>query len=179
MSERRALVIIDMQNGFINRETKPLPKKIRDFVKEHKIFDCIIKTKYINHKHTACYQLEQWMDCMENSEASNICNELANVGSYIIKKDKYTCFTEDFKRIIRSNEINKIYFCGVNTGCCVLHSVLDAYEDVLECYVIEDLCGSTSGKHYHDISIELLKTLITEKRVITTKQLLESIYENK
>lgn len=170
--EQSALVIIDMQNGFINNQTKNVLKKIESFVKEKaSLFTCIIGTQYVNNKNTACYRYENWKECMEGDEKTELCTELKGFINYIIKKDKYTCYTEEFLNILATNHINRIYFCGVNTGCCVLHSVLDCYENVMDCYVIEDLCGSTSGKHYHNISIELLGTLITKERIITSKDI--------
>ena len=168
--EHAALVIIDMQKGFINAQTEKIPEKIRAFLTQNPgLFSCIIGTQYVNNKDTACYRYEGWKECMEGEEKTELCEELNDFMDYIIKKDKYTCYTEEFLRILAENHINKVYFCGVNTGCCVLHSVLDCYENVMNCYVIEDLCGSTSGKHYHDISIDLIGTLITKERIITSK----------
>jgi nicotinamidase-related amidase len=55
----RALVVIDMQNGFINKSTKPLVKYISRFINEHgAYFDKIIATRYINNSHTPCYIFE-------------------------------------------------------------------------------------------------------------------------
>ncbi len=71
---------------------------------------------------------------------------------------------------VRENNIDKIYFAGVNTGCCVLHSALDCYNDHVECAVIEDLCGSTSGTEEHENALAVLRNCITEKRVVTAEQ---------
>ena len=153
--QRSALIVVDMQKVFINDQTKKVLERIKTFLtRKDRLFSCVIGTQYVNNKNTACYQYEGWKECMEG-----------------VKKDKYTCYTEEFLKILKDNHINKVFFCGVNTGCCVLHSVLDCYENIIDCYVIEDLCGSTSGEHYHDISIDLLGTLITKERIVTSKGL--------
>ena len=126
-----------MQKGFINHETEEIPGIIKLFLNQKgNLFSCIIGTQYVNNKNTACYQYEGWKECMEGEEKTEICSELKDSMDYIIKKDKYTCYTDEFLRILADNHISRMYFCGVNTGCCVLHSVLDCYEDVMDCYVI-------------------------------------------
>ena len=72
------------------------------------------------------------------------------------------------KKFISDNGYDMIYFAGVNTGCCVLHSVYDCYNDVVECRVIEDLCGSTSGHELHREAIDVIKSCITDGRVISS-----------
>ena len=69
--------------------------------------------------------------------------------------------------------IRLIVFCGVNTGCCVLASVMNAYDSVFDVTVIEDLCASTSGVASHEAGIQILKECITKDRVITS-----DIYSN-
>lgn len=167
-----ALVIVDMQKEFINRNTKDVPGRIEKFLeKRADAFSLIIGTQYVNHEGTACYQYEGWKKCMVGDDGTELCHELREYMDCVVQKDKYTCYTDEFQKILKQHGIKKVYFCGVNTGCCVLHSVLDCYEDVMDCYVISDLCGSTSGKHYHDISIDLLGTLITKERLISSDEI--------
>lgn len=183
---RKALVVVDMQYGFMNEITSYLGDKTVSFIKEANqdpetpMFDLVIATQYVNHENSACYKLEGWKDCMSGSEDTKIlpgilelCSEEAG-DKLVIKKDKFTCYTDEFLRIIKQYQIDQLYFTGVNTGCCVFHSALDAYENVLDTYVIEDLCGSTNGVHYHDIGIELLATLITPSRILKTEEVLRA-----
>ena len=82
------LVIVDLQNGFINENTAHFPHKIAEFISSHDCFD-------------------------------------------------------------------KIYFCGVNTDCCVLATVFSCYDSVQDCAVISDRNA-----------IDLLKDNITAERVV-------------
>ena len=168
-------LIIDMQNGFINNFTEDLVPKIRDF--QEKINDFVITagTRYVNHEHTACYLFEGWKSCMEGSAEVEIVAELRGSMTRVFDKDKYSCWNEEMKRFVREHEIKKIYFAGVNTGCCVLHSVLDCYNDLVDCAVIEDLCGSTSGPKEHEAALTVLRSCITEERVILSSRAYEEI----
>lgn len=177
MQEKKALVIVDIQNGFMNQYTEHLKAKIRDYAlksvgsaDEKKPYQIVIVTQYINNTMTACYNFEGWKDCMPGTESAALCEEIETLKEqipfYLVKKDRFTCYTEEFRRILRENEITAVAFCGVNTGCCVLHSALDAYEDCVDTCVLGELCGSTNGEYYHKIGLDLLGSLISEERVL-------------
>lgn len=168
-------LIIDMQNGFMNQYTEHLADKMARF--QSRISGNVITagTRYVNHEHTACYVFEGWKSCMAGSEEAEIVPELRGSMTRVFDKDKYSCWNEEMKQFIREHEIEKIYFAGVNTGCCVLHSVLDCYNDLVDCAVIEDLCGSTSGPKEHEAALTVLRSCITEERVILSSRAYEEI----
>ena len=172
-------LIIDMQKGFINNFTAPLIEDIRDFQKKISQYCVTAGTRYVNHEHTACYVFEGWTSCMKGTEEAEIVPELGDCMAKIFDKDKYSCWNEELQSFVHDNGINKIYFAGVNTGCCVLNSVLDCYNDLVDCAVIEDLCGSTSGREEHEAAVTVLKSCITEERVITAEQAYREICERK
>ena len=107
---------------------------------------------------------------MAGTKEAEIVPALCGCMAKVFDKDKYSCWNEEMKAFVRENEIEKIYFAGVNTGCCVLNSVLDCYNDLVDCAVIEDLCGSTSGEEEHEAALTVLRSCITEERVITAAQ---------
>ena len=168
-------LIIDMQNGFINGFTRDLPEKIREFQAGLGGRVVTAGTRYVNHERTACYVFEGWKSCMAGSEEAEIVPELRGCMERVFDKDRYSCWNEEMKAFIREKRIKKIYFAGVNTGCCVLHSVLDCYNDLAECAVIEDLCGSTSGLREHEAALVVLRSCITEERVVTAEKAYEEI----
>lgn len=169
---KTCLVLIDLQEGFMNKNTKDIPGRIKDYLHSHPDkFDEVVATRYINHAGTACYLFEGWKGCMEGTEDTKLCHELDGLYSRVFEKDKYSCWNEEFKTFVKDQCFDKIYFVGVNTGCCVLHSILDCYNDVQDCAVISDLCGSTTGEDIHNLSLQILSTLITKERIITSDEL--------
>lgn len=168
-------LIIDMQNGFVNDLTEKLVEKIHGF--QTSIDGRVITagTRYVNSEHTACYVFEGWKSCMAGSEEAEIVPELRGCMERVFDKDKYSCWNEEMRAFVRDNEIGKIYFAGVNTGCCVLHSAFDCYNDLVDCAVIEDLCGSTSGIEEHEAALVVLRSCITKERVITAERAYEEI----
>lgn len=168
-------LIIDMQNGFINNFTEHLVEKIQDFQTSIAAHVLTAGTRYVNHEHTACYLFEGWKSCMAGTKEAEIVPELRGCMQRVFDKDKYSCWNDEMKAFIRDNEIEKIYFAGVNTGCCVLHSAMDCYNDLVDCAVIEDLCGSTSGMEEHEAALVVLRSCITKERVITAEKAYEEI----
>lgn len=163
-------LIIDMQNGFINQNTQGIDERILDFLEQIKGRAIVAGTRYVNNENTACYVFEGWKACMEGTEEAEILPTLRGHMERVFDKDKYSCWNDEMKQFIRDNKIDKVYFAGVNTGCCVLHSAFDFYNDLVDCSVIEDLCGSTSGIREHEAALIVLRSCITEERVITAEQ---------
>lgn len=163
-------LIIDMQNGFINNFTENLVEKIRGF--QTSVAGRVITagTRYVNHEHTACYIFEGWKSCMAGSKEAEIVPELRGCMERVFDKDRYSCWNEEMRAFVRDNDIEKMYFAGVNTGCCVLHSAFDCYNDLVDCAVIEDLCGSTSGVEEHEAALVVLRSCITKERVVTAER---------
>lgn len=174
------IAIIDMQIGFENDNTRGIDCNIIDFLREIKdVKNCIVVgTRYINNSETACYKFEGWKACMEGSFESEIMPSLLPYTEHVFDKNKYSCWNDEFKKFVKDNHVDKIYFVGVNTGCCVLHSAFDCYNDVFDCAVIKDLCGSTSGKREHEAALIVLESCITKGRVITSEQAIEEIISN-
>ena len=81
-------------------------------------------------------------------------------------KTTYSGLTSEFRNFIKNECFDKMYFCGVNTDCCVLATVFSCYDSVQDCAVISDLCASTLGEEKHRNAIDLLKDNITAERVV-------------
>lgn len=160
---KTALVIIDMQNGFMNEYTK---WNVDPIVQIADSFDYVIGTRYINHLGTACYRFEGWKDCMVGTESVELVDEIKEICDVVIDKDKYSCWNSEFVDYIRDNNIGRIMFVGVNTACCVLASVFDTYNNLIDSYVIASLCASTNGTESHLRGLEVLRETITKDRVI-------------
>lgn len=175
--KKTLLLIIDMQNGFINRNTEGIDNRILKFLDRIRDRVIVAGTRYVNHEHTACYIFEGWKSCMAGTEEAEVIPTLRPFMARVFDKNKYSCWNDEMKAFIRDNEIEKVYFAGVNTGCCVLHSVFDFYNDLVDCSVIEDLCGSTSGVREHEAALIVLRSCITDGRVITAEQAVREILD--
>lgn len=164
---KKCLVIVDMQNAFMNQYTEHLPHKTAKFI-ERSSFDSIIATRYCNTPETACYKLGNWKECMSGTSGAEIVSVIKPFAQRIFDKTTYSGFTNEFRKYIQSEGFDKLFFCGVNTDCCVLATVLACYDAVQDCVVISDLCASTLGEEKHDHALDLLRDNITPDRVVNS-----------
>ena len=163
---KSCLVIVDLQNGFINENTAHLPHKIAEFISSHDCFDSIVATRYCNTSETACFRFSGWKECMSGTLASELVSDITPYVMRSFDKTTYSGLTSEFRNFINNECFDKLYFCGVNTDCCVLATVFSCYDSVQDCAVISDLCASTLGEEKHRNAIELLKDNITAERVV-------------
>ena len=86
----------------------------------------------------------------------------------VFDKTTYSRFTSEFKEFLKNEKFDRLYFCGVNTDCCVLATVISCYDNVQDCIVLADLCASTLGEIKHNHALDLLRDNITPERVINS-----------
>ena len=159
---KKLLLIIDLQESFINECTKLLPQKIEKLLISNK-FDYIVFTKFINDDNSNFYRILNYKGCMTEKDR-NIVIDTKNYK--IIEKRVYTAYNDELKSYIDSNNIKTIYLCGIDTDACVLKTTLDLFENNLDVKVIEDCSMSHSGIEYHNSAINMLRKLIGNQNVI-------------
>lgn len=168
---KSCLVIVDMQNAFINENTAHLPRRIAEFIKSHDCFSFIAATRYCNTRDTACYRLGNWKECMSGTSDAEIVPEISPYVQRTFDKTTYSGFTAEFREFVKNERFDRLFFCGVNTDCCVLATVLSCYDSVQDCAVIADLCASTLGSAKHEHALDLLRDNITKERVLDSRDI--------
>ncbi|MDD5865366.1 MAG: cysteine hydrolase [bacterium] len=159
---KKLLLIIDLQESFINESTKFLPQKIEKLLISNK-FDYIVFTKFINDDKSDFYRILNYKGCMTEKDR----NIVIDTKDYrVIEKRVYTAYNDELKSYIDSNNIKTIYLCGIDTDACVLKTTLDLFENNLDVKVIEDCSMSHSGIEYHNSAINMLRKLIGNQNVI-------------
>jgi len=170
---RNALLVIDVQEDFVNKSTKRIPIKIRDFLKTHK-FDYVFFFKFVNDKKSNWEKVFKWGKMLKDSE-TKIVPELKlflRKNNVFIKNAAFSVFTvKKFNNCLKKNKIKKLFMCGFDTHACVLASALEAFSKGFDVKVIEDLCGASHGESYHKSAINILKVNLGRSTVIKSKNL--------
>ncbi len=156
------LLVIDVQNDFINKNTKFLPQKIKDLINQKK-FDNVVFTRFINSLESVFYKNLNWQGCL-TSESQALAIKTGEC--LVIDKTVYTALNEELKNYIAKNKISKVYLCGIDTECCVLKTALDLFENGLDVYVLKDCCACTHGKTRHENALKILKRNIGKDKII-------------
>lgn len=146
------LVIIDVQSGLlVNDRIKKLPHKIVELV-EHNKFDFVVTTQFKNRLGSQFDKLMGWYG-MSNSESQEIGSGIAEISSRNFVKYGYSCFTDEFEEFIRNNNIDKLYFAGLDIDACVLKSALDSFERCIDAEVLVNYCDTSSGDMISAVNI--------------------------
>lgn len=168
-----ALIVIDVQRFFINRNTLEIPPKIADFIKQTS-FDLLLFTKFVNIVDSPWFKAG-WKRMMTSSE-TDIVDELTNFSnsSNTFEKTAFSIFAvEEIREILQKNSIQKLFLCGLDTHACVYASALEAFSRGYKVHVIQDLCGASHGRQYHEqalnfITVNLGKNVLVQSTDILT-----------
>lgn len=161
---KNCLVIIDVQNGFLSDKTNHIPYNIKKLLTKHQ-FDVIVATQFKNYCDSPYIKKLNWSEFFAEDDYK-IDNYIESVAEAIFEKNYYSCFTDEFKKYIGTNNIKKLYFVGIDTDCCVLKSVIDCFELDIDYAVIVDCCASNGGKQSHNAAIKVMERTIGEKYIL-------------
>lgn len=161
---KTALIIIDVQNYYINENTKNIPSKIAKYIEENH-FDLLVFTQFINHPNSHASINFNWLENQTSPEI-DICNELkkySNTNNTFIK-DTYSAFKNKvFRNYLKNNSIQKLYICGFDSDACVLATSYEGFDLGYKIEVLENLTASTKGKKYYDSALMIIQRRIKQR----------------
>ena len=131
------LLVIDVQNGFINEQSSWLPAKLAEYIKSSNYTD-VFATKFVNNTESSCYKFLNWSGCMTAQECA-ICSELDGLYSRVFTKSTYTCVTDELLSVI--SNYDEIHLVGISTTCCVVATAYDLFDRGYNIKVIPELCS--------------------------------------
>ena len=173
------LLVIDVQNGFINSSTENTKNEIVDLLKS-KIFDIIIATKFINNNGSNFEKILKWNKLKDKKE-QQIDNNVENYIDYIIEKEGYSAYTNELKNILKrvngDKLPSKLYLVGFDTDGCVLATAIDLLEAGIKPIILEKYCSSTGGEEYNKAGIRVLKRVVGEYNIVLEKNITKEFIE--
>ncbi|MFC3899775.1 cysteine hydrolase family protein [Aliicoccus persicus] len=166
----KSLLIIDVQNGFLNGQDK----LVEDTVKLAKLFkdnnDLVIAMKHIEENENDPIYFE--------SDGANIPDKiLENVDEVIEKRYPISFKETNLDDVLKSHNIKELYITGFNMEFCILFTSISAADRGYEVTVIEDLCGTVNGEDAYEMPgldiVDFLGTVMDWSGVMENKYLEE------
>jgi nicotinamidase-related amidase len=170
--DRTALVVVDVQNGFITDLSRPVVPVIKDLVDRWTATGRpIVFTRYLNHPGSMFEKLLDWRKVTHSPE-TDIVPELADAATRadVIDKHGYTLFNDTGRALVADHGWTDLVFCGIDTEICVLKSAVDAFEAGITPWIITDASASHSSVAAHDAGILIGRRFIGPAQFITTTQ---------
>lgn len=157
----RALIVVDLQCGFMNAHTQQIRAPIERFQHE---FSRVIATRYYRRPDSAMAKLLG----IDGFEAGSREAELAfsvRPDALVIDKTRYSCVTADLVEQLREWSVSETFVCGVDTDQCVLMVAGDLLQNDVVPVVCENLTASAAGPEFHEAGLFLLRRLIGREQV--------------
>jgi nicotinamidase-related amidase len=180
MKEKSALVVIDMQNWSINKDTKKLPSRVADFIdKNSNKFDFVLFTSARNTKESNLYKhlgVKEGLSGKQIEMRKEIKRFLTKEN--LFRKTTYSAFkSKKFLDFLKRNRIEILYLCGINTDKCVLATAFEAFDLGYDIRIIDDLIGSTTRtRAKHQGALKVLKGLVPKDKQYTSSSFSKANY---
>ncbi len=157
------LMIIDVQNGFINDATRHIPDRVQDLQQG---YDRVMVTRFSNPEGSNFRRLIGWTRFKPGTDDTALAFTPRD-GATIIDKTLYSCVTPEFLASLAADGIDCVHICGIATDNSILKCAADLFEAGLTPVVLADYCASHGGAEVHHCGLMLLRRLIGEAQVVT------------
>ncbi|MFC6016433.1 isochorismatase family cysteine hydrolase [Plantactinospora solaniradicis] len=172
---RAALVVVDVQNGFITERSQHVVPKVLDLVRRWEAAQRpLVFTRYHNYPGSLYERLIHWSK-LHGPPETDIVPELiphAGAARALIDKKIYSCFTPDFVSLVQDEGWTDLIFCGIATESCVLKSAVDAFEHNLTPWLVTDASASHGGQAAHDAGLLVARRFIGAGQLVTSADVL-------
>jgi nicotinamidase-related amidase len=172
-----ALVVIDVQNGFLTDETQHILPAVTELVDRwSKRNGVAVYTRYFNYSGSAFERLMDWKK-LYTAPDTDLANDLLPYAqnSIILDKRTYSALTPDFEELIRRHGWTNAMLCGIDTELCVLKTALDLFEHDLTPWIITNASASTGGRTYHEAGLQVISRAVGQHHLLTTEDLYKSL----
>lgn len=170
-----ALVVIDMQNGFVNQHSRHVVPTVADLVARWSAAGRpVVFTRYFNYPDSPYERFFQWRR-LQGPPETDIAPELATPAAHahaVVDKTGYTLFTPEATGLIRQAGWTDLVFCGIATESCVLKSAADAFEHDYAPWIVTDACASDAGPDVHDAGLLVARRLIGTGQLVTREHVM-------
>ncbi|MFG1800510.1 isochorismatase family cysteine hydrolase [Micromonospora carbonacea] len=129
-STRAALIVIDIQNGFINDQSRQVIPKVVELVERWEATGRpVLFTRYHDYPGSPFERLIHWSKVQHAPETEIVPELQPDVAQAraVLDKRIYSYFTSEGADIAAWEGWTDLVFCGVPTESCVLKSAVDAF----------------------------------------------------
>lgn len=153
-NEPQALVVIDVQQGFISDDTKQCLPYIHELIHQKK-FDVVIATRFYNPENSPFRRFIRW-ERLSTPEEIALDEVVEKKSDFIIDKSTYGA-GDKIANILVEKNINKVTLVGIDTDVCVLHNAAYLFDHGFEVTVDTKGCATNGGEEAQKAAYLLLR----------------------
>jgi nicotinamidase-related amidase len=150
------LLVVDVQNGFINEFTQHIPGRIKRLIDMGE-FAPVLFTRFINNPESPYQRLLRWDGCAAPPETDLVpeLTALAKDGT-VFDKHGLTGMPDALTERLREDKFEHLSIVGIDTDMCVLKIAIDTFDLGIEPVILVDCCASTAGLQAHLAGLAIL-----------------------
>jgi nicotinamidase-related amidase len=162
ISNNVALLIVDVQNGFISDKTRHIPKLVEKL--QHN-YATVFATRFINQYDSPYRKLIKWNHLSPDTDEINFAFNLRK-DAIVIDKYIYTCVNKSFLELLKQRDIREVDICGIDTDICVTKCAVDLFENNITPRVLKDYCATHAGEDLQEPALHILARYIGRDQII-------------
>ena len=169
---RYLIVGIDLQDGFLSDEIKQ-----SDYVQKVETFlstqpkDDIVLTRFVNLPNSSFEKFMDWPKMQAVDPAIRLFGSLESQDYQILEKPGYSAWSVVLQQKVEAGRYDAIVLFGLDAEACVLKTALDIFDAGKQPIILEDLCHSSNGVDRHHMAMELMRSLLGVRQVISSEDL--------
>ena len=161
----KILLVVDVQQGYINQHTNHVVKDIEKHIKNFD-YDLVIATRFIN-KADSLHKSELNMQEMTMlSPNAKLAGEIGDLADIVIMKSTYTSLTMDVAKLLEKNNVKEVYLAGLNTDRSIMATALELFDKGIKPKVLSQLCGSTAGEMRNKEALDILAHALGDNNIL-------------
>lgn len=170
------LIVVDMQNGFVNSRSSAIVEPLRDFLAMWVQRGLpVILTRFINTPGSQWETLIHWTR-LQTSPETDLHPAIAAVvdgqpNVHIVDKVIYSSLNPETSSILAELRPKRLLLCGIASDGCVLKTAVDAFEQGYIPVVLKDLTASHAGQSVHEAGLLLVSRFIGTDQVVESSTL--------
>lgn len=161
----KILLLVDVQQGFMNKETKSIPREIEKHVNNFS-YDLIIATRFINKNESLHKSELNMQDMTMLSSNAKLVDNINSIVDIVLMKSTYTSLTPDVIKLLEKNEMKEVYLAGLNTDTSIMATAFDLFDKGIKPKVLSNLCGSVAGQEMNIAALDILKKALGEDNIL-------------
>lgn len=172
-----ALIVIDVQNGFVNDRSQIVLDPICRFLDRWIASDpkrLTVFTRFHNDVGSSWDTLIHWQRLRTSPETDlHPCVvPYTRPPALIEDKHSYTCLTPTVITALERAEVSTILLMGIATDSCVMATAVDTFEAGLRPVVLTDCCASHAGPEIHEMGLTLMSRNVGSDQLIKSTDLI-------
>ena len=173
---RDVLVVVDVQNGFVNRHSTAILEPLAAFLASWIEHDRpVVITRFVNTPGSQWETLVKWTRLRESPETDLhprigcMLDGQANV--HVVDKTTYSSLNPRVLSILHALQPGRLLVCGIASDGCVLKTAVDAFDLGMVPVVLKDLTASDAGPAAHQAGLMLISRFIGKDQLVDSSML--------